>query len=166
MGLLPRLLEEVLSGTHPGWGWGKRETSSPDSLALVGGAPISDTQVSPSEQRLRAGNRDFLMPTKMEGVRGTQATPVSATLTPGSSFSRKEEVNELTSKAKVTQECGGLGWGAAWGQFGVPDLWDLLPISGQLQGPSSWQRSVSVQRCPGKLAHTQRGYCFMCEYNP
>ena len=127
MGILPRLLEEVLSGTHPGWGWGKRETSSPDSLALVGGAPISDTQVSPSEQRLRAGNRDFLMPTKMEGVRGTQATPGSATLTPGSSFSRKEEVNELTSKAKVTQECGGLGWGAAWGQFGVPDLWDLLP---------------------------------------
>ena len=69
-GALASPLEEVLSGTHPGWGWGKRETSLPDSLALVGGALISDTQVSPSEQRLWAGNRDFLMPTKMEGVEG------------------------------------------------------------------------------------------------
>lgn len=69
--------------------------------------------LSPHGERWpRAGNRDFLMPTKMEGARETQAAPLSAALTPGSS-SRKEEVNELTSKAKVTQEHGGLGWGAA-----------------------------------------------------
>ena len=69
--------------------------------------------LSPHGERWpQAGNRGVLMPMKMEGARETQAAPLFAALIPGS-FSRKEEVNELTSKAKVTEQHGRLGWGAA-----------------------------------------------------
>lgn len=71
------------------------EASSPGSLALVGGANIGDSQESPAlspHGGIGLGNRDFLGPTEVGGVRRTQGSPFLCLPDTCSSLSRKEEV--------------------------------------------------------------------------
>lgn len=167
-GLVPGLPVEVLSGTQPRQRG--REGSgrpAPQTAWPLWEEPRSMTPKCPpvfslhGRQRPRAGSRDFLRPMRMGGVAGTQGSPFLCRSDTCSSFLRKEEVDELISKAKITLEHGGLG-GQAWGQFRVPDEWDLHPHLWAAPGAQLLSGlTVNAEMPPGSW-HTPREGIVLC----